>query len=68
MILFDEGYGPAWDARLRLDELSPVEALRVDSRTAEAVRAALLIALTCLGRGDEPQAFGWVGSDAPIPT
>ena len=37
------------------------EALLAESRPAEAVMVAVLLALTLLPRGDEPQAFGWVG-------
>ena len=35
------------------------EALLADSRPVEAVRLAVLVVLTHLSRGDEPQAHGW---------
>jgi DNA-binding NarL/FixJ family response regulator len=37
------------------------EALLADSQPVEAVRVAVLLVLTLLPRGDEPQAFGWLG-------
>jgi hypothetical protein len=37
------------------------EALLADSRPVEAVRLAMLVVLTHLARGDEPQAHGWAG-------
>jgi DNA-binding NarL/FixJ family response regulator len=37
------------------------EALLADSRPVEAVRLAVLVVLTNLARGDEPQAHGWAG-------
>jgi hypothetical protein len=40
---------------------SAYEALLADSRPLEAVRVAMLVVLTLLARGDEPQAHGWAG-------
>lgn len=37
------------------------EALLADSRPVETVRLAVLVVLTHLARGDEPQAYGWAG-------
>ncbi|MPZ92940.1 MAG: LuxR family transcriptional regulator [Actinobacteria bacterium] len=37
------------------------EALLADSRPVEAVRLAVLLVLTHMARGDEPQAYGWAG-------
>ena len=37
------------------------EALLADSRPVEAVRLTVLVVLTHLSRGDEPQAHGWAG-------
>ncbi|HEX6327355.1 MAG TPA: helix-turn-helix transcriptional regulator [Jiangellaceae bacterium] len=37
------------------------EALLADSRPAEAAWAAMLVGLFHMGRGDEPQAIGWIG-------
>ena len=37
------------------------EALLADSRPAEAAWEAMLVGLIHMGRGDEPQALGWIG-------
>lgn len=37
------------------------KALIANSRPIEAVRLAVLVVLTHLSRGDQPQAFGWAG-------
>jgi DNA-binding NarL/FixJ family response regulator len=45
---------------LRL-EAAACEAFLADSRPAEAAWAAMLLGLFHMGRGDEPQAMGWIG-------
>lgn len=45
---------------LRL-EAAAYEAFLAESRPAEAAWAAILLGLFHMGRGDEPQAMGWIG-------
>lgn len=48
------------DDNLRL-LASACEALQADSRPADAAWVATLLGIYHLGRGDEPQALGWIG-------
>jgi DNA-binding NarL/FixJ family response regulator len=47
-------------------EAAAHEALLADSRTSEAGWAAILLGIFHLGRGDEPQAMGWIGRAARL--
>jgi DNA-binding NarL/FixJ family response regulator len=48
------------DDNLRL-QAAAYEAFLAESRPAEAAWAAILLGLFHMGRGDEPQAMGWIG-------
>jgi DNA-binding CsgD family transcriptional regulator len=48
------------DDNLRL-EAAAYEALLADMRPADAARVAMRLGIFHMGRGDEPQAMGWIG-------